>query len=177
MENSEYHLETNRMILEYAKDVFNEGLDYLNRQYSKSNLILIVLGILLGFLIGSSNSIIDVLLKESCIGFSIQITIFLSSIVLFFVSLFLALRSFDLGVYRQPGEPEEIYGKLRKEEVPRVIDSFIDYYVKASNDNQKTSERRAKSLRWSMRFLKFGSVSLFIFILFFMVGKICFHFH
>jgi hypothetical protein len=87
MENSENYLETDKLILEYVKDVFNEGLDYIKRHNSKSNQIIIVLGILLGFLIGSSNSIMDVLLKESCNSFIILVTIFLLSIVLVFVSL------------------------------------------------------------------------------------------
>jgi hypothetical protein len=176
MENSENYLETDKLILEYVKDVFNEGLDYIKRHNSKSNQIIIVLGILLGFLIGSSNSIMDVLLKESCNSFIILVTIFLLSIVLVFVSLFFALRSLDLGRFRHPGDPEEIYVKLRKEKVPRFIELFIGFYIKASEDNQKTIERRARHLRWSMRFLKFGSISLFIFILFFIVSKICFHF-
>jgi len=177
MENSENYLETDKLILEYVKDVFNEGLDYIKRHNSKSNQIIIVLGILLGFLIGSSNSIMDVLLKESCNSFIILIALFLLSIILVFISFFFALKSLDMRSYRYPGDPREIYEKLRVVGFQKVIDSFISYYVEAFEENQKVIEQRARELRWSIRFLKFGSVFFFTFLLCFLVSKICFHFH
>jgi len=176
MENSDNYLKTDKLILEYTKEAFNEGLNYITRHNSKSNQIILVLGILLGFLIGASNSIMNVLLEESCTSFIILIGVFILSIILVFVSFFFALRSLDMRSYLYPGDPKEIYEKLREEKEPKVVESFIHYYIEAFEENQKTIDQRSKDLRWSIKFLKLGSISFFFFILCFLVSKIYFYF-
>jgi hypothetical protein len=131
---------------------------------------------LLGFLLGATNSIMNVLLEECCTSFVILTGLFLLSIILAFVSFFFALRSLDMKRYLYPGDPREIYEKLREEKEPRVVESFIHYYIEAFEENQKIIHQRSNDLRWSIRFLKIGSISLFFFIVCFLVSKICLHF-